>query len=78
MTLFDNSPHTASAIALQDTLVLHLRREPLIALMRRHSDLALVLINVLSSRLRETSDRVGDLSRSRPRELHKLYDQLDQ
>lgn len=78
ITLFDNSPHTASAIALQDTLVLSLRREPLIALMRRHPDLALVVINVLSSRLRETNDRVGDLTRSRPRELHKLYDQFSQ
>ncbi len=78
ITLFDNSPHTASAIALQDTLVLRLRREPLIALMRRHPDLALVVINVLSSRLRETNDRVGDLTRSRPRELHKLYDQFSQ
>ena len=79
ITFFDNSPHTASAIALQEnTLVLRLRREPLMALMRRHPDLALVIINALSSRLRETSEKIADLTRSRPRELHKLYDQFSQ
>ena len=79
ITFFDNSPHTASAIALQEnTLVLRLRREPLMALMRRHPDLALVIITALSSRLRETSEKIADLTRSRPRELHKLYDQFSQ
>jgi CRP-like cAMP-binding protein/HEAT repeat protein/ATP/ADP translocase len=78
ITFFDNSPHTASAIALQETLVLRLRREPVIALMRRHPDLAMVIIKVLSIRLRETSQQVADLTRSRPRELHKLYDQFRQ
>ncbi len=77
MNLFDNSPRTTSAVALQDTLTLRLRREPLIALARQHPDLSLELINVLSQRLRETSDRVADLTRTRPRELHKLYDQFE-
>jgi len=34
------------------------------------------LINVLSERLREANNRIADLTRARPRELHKLYDQL--
>ena len=75
--LFDNSPHTASAIALQDTLTLRLRREPLIALARQHPDLSLELINVLSQRLRDANDRVAELTRTRPRELHKLFDKFD-
>ena len=77
MNLFDNSPRTTLALALQDTLTLRLRREPLLALMRQHPDLSLAIINVLSQRLRETSDRVAELTRTRPRELHKLFDQLD-
>jgi hypothetical protein len=34
------------------------------------------LINVLSVRLREANDRIAELTRTHPRELHKLYDQL--
>jgi CRP/FNR family transcriptional regulator, cyclic AMP receptor protein len=77
MNLFDNSPRSASAIALQDTLTLRLRREPLIALARQYPALSLELINVLSARLRETSDRIAELTKTRPRELHKLFDQFD-
>jgi hypothetical protein len=77
MNLFDNSPRSDTAIALQDTLTLRLRREPLIALARQYPDLSLELINVLSQRLREANDRVADLTRTRPRELHKLFDKFD-
>ncbi len=77
MNLFDNSQRTVSAIAIQDTLTLKLRREPLIALARQYPDLSLELINVLSQRLREASDRIAELTRTRPRELHKLFDQLE-
>lgn len=77
MNLFDNSQRSATAIALQDTLTLRLRREPLIALARQHPDLSLKLINVLSQRLREANDRVAELTRTRPRELHKLFDKFD-
>lgn len=73
---FDNNCRTNSAIAVQDTLALKLRREPLIALARQHPDLSLELINVLSVRLREANERIAELTRARPRELHKLYDQL--
>jgi hypothetical protein len=77
MNLFDNSPRTTSAVAIQDTLALKLRREPLIALARQHPELSLELINVLSERLREANSRVAELTRSRPRELHKLFDKFD-
>jgi CRP/FNR family cyclic AMP-dependent transcriptional regulator len=73
---FDANPRTYSAVATQDTLALRLRREPVIALARQYPDLALELINVLSHRLREANARVAELTRIRPRELHKLYDQL--
>ena len=77
MNLFDNSPRSTSALAIQDTLTLRLRREPLIALARQHPDLSLELINVLSQRLRETNDRIAELTKTRPRELHKLFDQFE-
>ncbi|MEP7289977.1 MAG: sister chromatid cohesion protein PDS5 [Chloroflexota bacterium] len=77
MTLFDNSPRSGNAIAVQDTLVLKLRREPLLALTRQYPDLSLKLINVLSQRLRDANDRIAQLTTTKPRELHKLYDKLE-
>jgi HEAT repeat protein len=77
MNLFDNSPRSTSAVAIQDTLTLRLRREPLIALARQHPEMSLALINVLSERLRDANDRVADLTRSRPSQLNKLFDQYE-
>jgi CRP-like cAMP-binding protein len=77
MTLFDNSPRTASAIALQDTLTLRLRHEPVVALARQHPGLSLELIKVLSQRLRESNNQIASLTRSKPRALQKLYDSLE-
>ncbi len=74
---FDNSPHTTSAVAIQDTLTLRLRREPLIALARQNPEMSLALINVLSERLRESNDRIAELTRARPRQLNKLFDQYE-
>jgi len=77
MTLFDGSSRTAAAAALQDTLVLRIRREPLITLARQNPELSLELIGVLSQRLREANEQVARLTRSKPRALHKLYDALE-
>jgi CRP-like cAMP-binding protein len=74
---FDNSQRSTSAVAIRDTLILQLRREPLIELARQNPSLTLELINVLSQRLRENSDRLADLTRSQPRALNKLYNQFD-
>jgi len=75
-SLFDASPRTASAIALQETLTLCLSREPLINLARQYPDLSLKLIAVLSQRLRETNTRIAELTRTRPRKLQRLFEQL--
>ncbi|HSH02518.1 MAG TPA: HEAT repeat domain-containing protein [Anaerolineae bacterium] len=77
MNLFDNSHRNASALAVQDTLTLRLRREPLLALARQYPNLSLKLIDVLSQRLRESTDQIAGLTRTKPRELHKLFDQFD-
>ncbi|MFQ3535395.1 MAG: Npt1/Npt2 family nucleotide transporter [Aggregatilineales bacterium] len=77
MGLFDDSPMTERAFAVQDTLCLAVRREPLIELTRRYPDLSLRLIYVLSRRLREATDRIAQLTATRPRELHKVFDRLE-
>lgn len=76
MNLFDNSPRSASAITIEDTLLLKLLREPLVALMRQYPDMLLELIKFLSQRIREANDQISHLSRSMPRQLHQLYDKL--
>lgn len=77
-SLFDDSPRSSAAIALQDTLTLRLRREPLIALARQHPEVSLELITVLSERLREAHARIAELTRTRPRQIQKLYDKFDE
>jgi HEAT repeat protein len=77
MNLFDGSARGTAAIALQDSLVLRLGREPLIALARQYPELSLELINVLSASLRTAHERIAELTRTKPRELHKLYDQFE-
>lgn len=77
MNLFDDSPRSASAIAVQDTLTLKLSRDPLVALTRRYPDLSIALIQVLSERLREANEQIAGMTRAKPRALHKLYDTLE-
>jgi len=77
MGLFDNSPRSTGALTIEDTMLLKLRVEPVVALMRQYPDMLLELIRVLSQRLREVNDQVTRLSRSMPRQLHQLYDKLE-
>ena len=77
MSLFDDSSRSTSAVALQDTLTLRLRREPLVELVRHDPDLSLELIKVLSRHLRAANERIADMTHSRPREINKLYDALE-
>ena len=74
---FDNSQRSTNAVAIVDTLTLQLHRDPLIALARQNPELSLKLINTLSQRLRDANDRIAELTKSRPRELHKLFDQYE-
>ncbi|HEY9827895.1 MAG TPA: DUF1003 domain-containing protein [Stenomitos sp.] len=54
MALFDHSPRSASAIATTDVEALELTRETLLQLMRRQPQVAVTLLQTLSSRLRQT------------------------
>lgn len=76
MSLFDLSPHSASVIAMQDCLILELNRDPIVALTMQYPNIALEFINVLSRLIRKTSDRIADATPSRPRKLHKLFDEF--
>lgn len=78
LSLFDQKPRSSGAIAVQDTLTLRLRREPLIALIRQHPDMSLELLTALSLRLREMNDRIAELSRTKTRELQKFFDAFDE
>ncbi len=77
MTLVDQTSRTATAVALQDTLTISIRREPFLTLAKQYPDIFLELINVLSQRLRVTTKQVASHTRSQPRELHRLFDELD-
>ena len=76
MSIFDQAPRSASAIAIGQTLLLSIRREPLIALVEGDPSLALELIGVLSQRLREANEEIARKTKAAPRKLQKLYDQL--
>jgi CRP-like cAMP-binding protein/HEAT repeat protein len=76
MSIFDEEPRAASAIALEPTLLLSLRRAPLVALAREDPNLALELIRILSYRLREANRQIAAKSVSRPRELERLFDEF--
>jgi CRP-like cAMP-binding protein/ATP/ADP translocase len=77
MNMFEDSPRSASAVAIEDSLLLKLRSEPFMALIRQHPDMSLELIKVLSTRLREANDQIAHLTRSTPRQLQNLYDRLE-
>jgi HEAT repeat protein len=76
MALFDNSPRSASAVVMKDSILLELNPAPVTTLTMQNPNLALEFINTLSQRIRETSNLLAETTRSRPRELHKLYDQF--
>ena len=76
MSIFDQAPHSATAIAVGRTLLLSIRREPLLTLVEGDPTLALDLIRVLSQRLREANEQLARKTKVTPRKLQKLYDQL--
>ena len=58
MSLFDQSHRSASVLTAQDTLLLKMRREPLMALMLQQPDISLEIINVLCERIRATNEDI--------------------
>ncbi len=60
--LFDRGGYIASAIATKPTRALFLRRADLLDLCRRHSDVALAILQALARRLRHFAEMVSDLA----------------
>jgi HEAT repeat protein len=60
MSLYNNRPRSAAAVATARTLVLNLNREALVRLVRQHPEISLTLIDVLSQRLADANARLAD------------------
>lgn len=80
MSLFDDEPRSASVIALRDTLALRLDKFHLNVLAHQHPQLLMSFIRILSERLREASERIGELEGTpkhiRARGLGKILGKL--
>ena len=59
---FDGGPYPATAAAMVDSEILLIRREDFQEIVRRHPEIALKVIQVLGSRLRQALELVRDLS----------------
>jgi len=60
IAMLDGGTRTASALALEPAVLLQLRRESVLATMRRHPELAERIVLLLCRRLRWTSDLIED------------------
>jgi CRP-like cAMP-binding protein len=56
ITLFDSSPRTTNALATKPTRIMLLRREVMVTFLQKYPDASIHIINVLSRRLRDTTD----------------------
>ncbi len=61
MSLFNEEPRSADAIALESTVLLLVRQAPLGAIIERYPKLALGLFTVLSQRLRRANEKLAQL-----------------
>jgi CRP/FNR family cyclic AMP-dependent transcriptional regulator len=62
MALLDDEPRSAHVVAMEDSLLLLLRREDFQARLRSSPDVALGLLRELSQRLRRADDKIGSLA----------------
>jgi len=61
MALLDDEPRSAHVIAMEETTLLHLRREDFRARLKLAPDLAIALLRELSRRLRRADDTIASL-----------------
>lgn len=62
MSLLDDEPRSAHVFAMEDSLLLQLRREDFQARLRSSPDVAIGLLRELSRRLRRADDTIGSLA----------------
>jgi HEAT repeat protein len=65
MSLFDDEPHSADAVALEPTELLLVRQEPLVAVIKQKPELAVGLFRVLSQRLRRANEIIAQTAQAR-------------
>jgi CRP-like cAMP-binding protein len=76
MSIFDNEPYSAEAVAIAPTDLLLVRQAPLVGLIRRQPDLALGLLKVLSQRIRHANAIIAEKTRAQPKKMMDVYDKL--
>ncbi|MGH9336323.1 MAG: Crp/Fnr family transcriptional regulator, partial [Vicinamibacteria bacterium] len=67
MSLLDNEPRSATAIAMQETEMVVLHQKDFLSIVEKRSRVLLNLLSVLSSRLRKANQQIGNLA------LHDVY-----
>ncbi len=75
--VFDGGTHVLNATAQTDCQLLALDRNVLLALLDEQPALARTLIAWLSARLRETTGKLAERTRARPRSVIDLLDKMD-
>lgn len=60
MNLFDEEPHSASAIAIEDTYLLLIRKERLREIIDLYPEISLEVIKVFSRRLRAANEKLAE------------------
>jgi CRP/FNR family transcriptional regulator/CRP/FNR family cyclic AMP-dependent transcriptional regulator len=67
MSLLDNEPRSATAIAMQETEMLILHQKEFLSIVEKRPRVLLNLLSTLSSRLRKANQQIGNLA------LHDVY-----
>ena len=67
MSLLDNEPRSATAIAIQETEMVVLHQRDFLSIVEKRPRVAINLLAVLSSRLRKANQQIGNLA------LHDVY-----
>jgi CRP/FNR family transcriptional regulator len=76
MSLFNNYPRSASAVSIEDTLVLKIKDRHLSLLLRQYPGMSLELIKVLSLKMRETNEQLRRVTRAKSRQMQDVYEKL--
>ena len=74
-TLFDESRHSISAIALSQTLTLRLDNDDFASLVQSYPEMTMDIIRVLSSQVRQIDQRITSMTRQ-DSQAENLFDKL--
>ena len=62
MALIDGGPRSASVVAVEESRLVRIRREPFLGLLREHPELCLRILESTTRRLRVADGRIGSLA----------------